>query len=256
MSITCTHQPIQRSQSEFQQTDYQVMGLAFDLHNEKGNLWEERDYRHGIAEQCLQIGMEVFEEVQISVSHNGFCKTYFIDLLIDGNIYELKTVPAITEQHEAQTLNYLFLSNTRHGKILNFGQDSLTWRFVSTSLNRSDRLTFSFDTSCWNPTEKNHKAIPLLTTELLKEWGAFLSVSLYKEALAHFLSVHLEGKNQRFISLSPNTVLYLSGLTCSKTNLRTNLQKYLNNSSFRELLWINFNRNRIEFFTLNDSAEK
>lgn len=93
-----------------------------------------------------------------------------------------------------------------------------------------------------------------LLEELLSDWGAYLSISLYKEALCHFLGIHLENEHQRFIPLSPNTVLHMSGLNAQKNNLRNNLLKYLNTSKFDELLWINLSQNQIELSCLHHSA--
>ncbi len=255
MTIQYAHQPIATSQDEFQKVDYQVMGHAFTLHNEMGNLWEEKEYQHALASKCRATGLEVFEEVVVSISHNGFKKKYYIDLLIDGNIYELKTAVDIAPNHRARTLNYLFLTDTQHGKIINFGSGSLTWHFISTSLSLKDRLSYSLRTAKWQPATNVCLNIPDLMNDLLSDWGTYLSITLYKEALCHFLNIPLENEHQRFVSLSPKTALHISGLDHQKIKLQPNLQKYLDTSSFDELLWINFHRNIIEFSSLHHSAQ-
>jgi len=254
MAIKYAQQPAPLSQDEFHAADYQVMGQAFALHNEMGNLWDEQEYRQQLASKCADIGLDVFEEVCVSVTHNSFTKNYFIDLLINGGIYELKTAAAIAKNHEAQTLNYLFLTNSQHGKIINFGPDSLEWRFISTSLTVNDRAEYSLEASKWNPKETKAQDIPSILEALLDDWGACLSTTLYKEALCHFLELQLESEYQRFILLSPDTALYISGLSSKKNNLQNNLQKYLHGSQRHELLWINFDKNHIELSCLHDSA--
>ncbi len=256
MTINCTQQPLRLSQDEFHAIDYLVMGQAFALHNEMGNLWDEKEYRRQLASKCADMGLETFEEVCISVSHNDFTKNYFIDLLISGAVYELKTISVIAKNHEAQTLNYLFLTNSQHGKIINFRPDSLEWRFISTSLTTTDRNGYSLETSKWHPKETEAQGIPSILKSLLGAWGACLSTTLYKEALCHFLGLQLESEHQRFIAVSPNAVIHVSGLSAQKNNLQTNLQKYLRQSQYRELLWINFDRNHIELSCLHDSAKK
>ena len=246
--------PIRLSQDAFHALDYQVMGVAFSLHSEMGNLWDEKEYRSELALRCRSLGLETFEEVPISIHHNGFKKTYFIDLLANGSVFELKTTSTITTGHEAQTLNYLFLSNTQYGKVINFRPDSLTWRFVSTSLRHETRLNSSIETSTWHPLMKDAQNVLALMEGLLADWGAYLSINLYKEALCYFLGIPLENELSRFISLSPKTTLHISGLSSRKNNLKNNLQKYLNRSNFNELLWINFNQNQIEFSSLHHSA--
>lgn len=254
MTIKYAQQPLPLSQDEFHAVDYQVMGQAFALHNEMGNLWDEPEYRQKLASKCTDIGLEVFEEVHVSFTHNSFTKNYFIDLLINRGIYELKTVAAIAKNHEAQTLNYLFLTNCQHGKIINFGPDSLEWRFISTSLTVNDRAKYSLETSKWNPKEPKAQDIPSILKSLLDDWGAYLSTTLYKEALCHFLGLPLESECQRFIALSSDTALHISGLSSKKNNLQNNLQKYLRVSQWHELLWINFDKNHIGLSCLHDSA--
>jgi GxxExxY protein len=78
------------------------MRQAIDVHSEMGNLWDEQDYRQQLAIKCRKIGLDVFEEVCICITHNSFTKKYFIDLLINGSIYELKTAAAIARNHENQ----------------------------------------------------------------------------------------------------------------------------------------------------------
>jgi GxxExxY protein len=137
MAVKCSHQPVHVSQDEFHQIDYQVMQQAFMLQNKIGNLRDEHKYQTRLASACAASGLEVFRKACISVSHDGFLKNYFMDLLICGNIYELKTVSATAAQHHSQTLNYVLLSNVRHAKIINFRQDSVKWKYVSTTLSSS-----------------------------------------------------------------------------------------------------------------------
>ena len=246
--------PVALSQDAFHTVDYQVMGLSFNLQNEMGNLWDEKEYQSELALRCRSLGLEVFEEVPVSIHHNGFKKTYFLDLLTSGSVYELKTASSITDNHEAQTLNYLFLTNTQHGKIINFRPDSLTWRFVSTSLCHEHRMDYSKEISAWHPSTEQTQGILEVMEALLGNWGSYLSTNLYKEALCYFLGVPLENEHERFVPLSQKAILHMSALNKRKNNLKNNLQKYLNRSSFSELLWINFNQNQIEFSSLHNSA--
>jgi GxxExxY protein len=256
MDVKYGKQPVPLSQDVFHKLDYQVMGLAFDLHNEFGNLWDEKEYQCELVVRCRSAGLDTFEEVPVSISRNGFSKTYFIDLLINGSIYELKTASMIAGSHETQTLNYLLMANTQHGKLINFRQDSLTWRFVSTKLRNELRMDYSTAAEGWHPTDEKAQSTLEIMHGLLASWGTYLSVNLYKEALRYFLGIPLENEQERFVSISSKTVLHVSGLSSHKNNLQHNLQKYLNRSRYNELLWINFNQNKIEFSSLNNSAYK
>lgn len=254
MDIRLGQNAVALSQNEFGKLDDKVMGLAFDLHNKMGNLWDEKEYQYELALHCTKQGFDTFTEVPITISFEGFSKTYFIDLLVNGSVFELKAASCISDKYEAQTLNYLFLTNTIHGKIINFRQDSLTWRFVSTTLRHQTRLEYVIDITSWNPASEQAHLLLKTMKNLLSSWGAFLSLNLYKEALCFLIDVPIKNEQQRFIRLSTDTRLYVSGLSTRKNNLQNNLQKYLNHSSFSELLWLNFNRNKIEFSSLNHSA--
>lgn len=256
MDVKCGTPPIALSQDAFHKLDYQIMRLAFNLHTEMGNLWHEKEYQSELAMRCRSMGLDAFEEVPVSIHYNGFRKTYFLDLLASGSVYELKTASVIAENHEAQTLNYLFLTNTQHGKIINFRQDSLTWRFVSTSLFHENRMGYSKETSEWHPSTEQSQGVLKIMESLLANWGAYLSTHLYKEALCYFIGISIANEHERFVPLSPETILHMSALSKRKNNLRNNLQKYLSRSNFNELLWINFNQNQIEFSCLHNSACK
>ncbi len=105
-----------------------------------------------------------------------------------------------------------------------------------------------------HPKEPKAQDIPSILKSLLDDWGAYLSTTLYKEALCHFLGLPLESECQRFMALSSDTALHISGLSSKKNNLQNNLQKYLRVSQWHELLWINFDKNHIGLSCLHDSA--
>ncbi|VGO22808.1 hypothetical protein SCARR_04905 [Pontiella sulfatireligans] len=226
------------------------MALAFDLYNSIGNLWDENDYKAKLLERCLASGLHALPEVQVKVEFKDFCKPYFIDLLIEGAVYELKTVEGITSPNESQTLNYLFLTNTQHGKIINFRPDSLERRFVSTSLTLDQRQSFFLKTDDWIEAQPANLHLPDLLAELLNEWGAYLNIQLYKEAVLFFMEHPSEDANTRFCATSPDTLLHFTGLSRKKASYEKNLQKYLNASEFEQIDWINFDQNEIELSSL------
>lgn len=256
MEIRYGKPPISLSENEFHALDYQVMGLAFGIHNEMGNLWNEHEYRKELGSRCRFAGMDASEEVPVTIELNGFRKTYFIDLLINGAVYELKTASGINDHHEAQLLNYLFLTNTKHGKIINFRPDSLQWRFVSTSIHQDIRRAYAIDTTAYHPIHDLEQDVLKTMEDLLSNWGSFLSIHLYQEALCHFLQLPSGQENERFFQASPSVSIHISSLADRRNNLGTNLKKYLNRSAFETLLWINFNHHTIEFTSLHNSALK
>jgi GxxExxY protein len=59
------------------------------------------------------------------VSYEDFIKVYYIDLLINNAIYELKTAQILTGEHEKQTINYLMLTGLNHAKLINMRPPSV-----------------------------------------------------------------------------------------------------------------------------------
>jgi GxxExxY protein len=121
MPISCPLNIRPLTAEEFQSVDYRVMGHAFACQNRLGCLCEEDAYQHDLLARLSAGGFEsVNIEVPVTVTYRDFEKTYFIDLVADNAVYELKTVSALNTEHQAQLLNYLFLLGVPRGTLLNF----------------------------------------------------------------------------------------------------------------------------------------
>lgn len=250
MGILVKHPVSALSDKAFHRLDYHVMAMAFELYNSIGNLWDENDYKAKLVEHCFNGGLEAIAEAPVTVVHKEFRKPYFIDLLIEGVVYELKTTASIATPHESQTLNYLFLTNTQHGKIINFRPDSLEWRFVSTSLSFDQRKSYTLKAHNWIADGRVSENLPELLAELLNDWGAYLEIQLYKEAMLFFMGQSSDDMHKRFCPLSPETLIHFTGLTRKKAAYQKNIQKYLTASSYQRIDWVNFDGSQIELCSL------
>jgi hypothetical protein len=83
------------------------------------------------------------------------------------------------------------------------------------------------------------------------EMGTLWDEIDYKGALLFFLGISPDDPLKRFVAISPESLIHVSGLTRNKPSCCKNLQKYLNASSAQYLDWINFDQNQIEIYTLN-----
>lgn len=145
MPVTCGVELTVVDQDQFHALDKIVMHYAFAIHNELGRFCHEAVYQEELMRRCCG-GLEVQKEVLLQVSHKGFSKDYYLDLLISrGVVYELKTVETLNKQHQNQLINYLLLSELKHGKLVNFRTDKVESRFVSTTLSMKDRLDYSLN---------------------------------------------------------------------------------------------------------------
>ena len=52
-------------------------------------------------------------------------QTYKLDLVVDGIIVELKAVKFVSDDHRRQLWNYMRLTHTQYGMLINFGSKSL-----------------------------------------------------------------------------------------------------------------------------------
>ena len=70
------------------------------------------------------MGIKYERQKPLAVSYKGQdVGDYIADLFVEGLIIlELKAVSAIVPEHVAQTLNYVNLTHSKIGYILNFGQ--------------------------------------------------------------------------------------------------------------------------------------
>lgn len=83
----------------------------------------EKVYENAMAIALRKMGLQVEQQHKILVYYEGeVVGEYFADLLVEGKvIVELKAAQAITEDHEAQLLNYLRATSFEVGLLLNFG---------------------------------------------------------------------------------------------------------------------------------------
>jgi hypothetical protein len=143
---------------------------------------------------------------------------------------------------------------TQHGKIINFRRDSLEWRFVSTSLTFDQRKSYTLKTNHWIPNDSTNAYLPDFVSELLDDWGAYLDIQLYREAILFFMNPPPGNTGKRFCQLTPETLIHFTGLSRNKSAYQKNLQKYLNASTSQQIDWINFDRHEIELHTLEKKS--
>jgi len=252
-------------QEEFHALDRRIMGVVFAVHNEFGRLMDEDLYKREIAARCVAMGIQPVErEVWIRVSHQSFTKDYYLDLLFcSGLMLEGKAAERLVAAHRSQSLNYLFLAGLKHGRLVNFRTERLQHEFVSTTLTPEERRRFSVVEGEWvemNPASRQLKA---KTVELLDDWGAFLDVNLYREALVHFLG----GANsvckpveifsgprpigtQNLNMLDQDSAFAFTTKQGSASVMREHLERLLHHTRLKSIQWLNLNRHRVEFATL------
>jgi len=251
-------------QEEFARLDYDVMRHAFECQSQLGPLCDEVIYQNDLAARLEAAGLPVRKEFPVTVTHRDFAKTYSLDLVVaDAGIYELKTARALAGEHQAQLLNYLFLCGAHHGKLINFGSAMVQSRFVNTSLVQTERRQFDIEMNRWLEPDQTDQAFRESLVGLLKDWGCWLDLALYTEALVHFaggegqvvqrVPLSRNGRclgTQRWQLLNPETAFWITGLTAGTVDYEHHLRALLRLTPLRAIQWVNLARRRIQMATL------
>lgn len=94
----------------FQTESFQIMGAAFEVYKEKGNGFLEDVYQECLALEFTHRGIPFKEKIGITLYYKNkpLRKKYEPDFLCcDQIIVEIKAVKKLTDEHRAQTINYL-----------------------------------------------------------------------------------------------------------------------------------------------------
>lgn len=248
-------------QEAFGAIAFDVMNHAFQVHNKLGRFFGEDAYQQELA-HVLQ--PRAIIEAGIMVKYADFCKPYFIDLLVDhGAIFELKTVSRLTDEHRAQLLNYLLLTESHHGKLINFRPERVEHEFVNTTLTQADRTTFEVDDSAWDASLEQASEIRRHVEEFLRDWGTGLDLQLYVDALTHFLggedrvvqeidvvSVGRWISHQKVRLVGTDAIFKFSALSGTFENFEWHALRFLRHTDLKHLLWINVTLRTVTMKTL------
>ncbi len=100
-----------------------VLKAFFKVYNALGYGFAERVYENALAIELRKSGLKVEKQRNITVYYEGeTVGEYVADVVVnDAVMLELKAVRTLTEEHEAQLLNYLKATPVEVGLLLNFG---------------------------------------------------------------------------------------------------------------------------------------
>jgi GxxExxY protein len=248
----------------FEKLDYRIMGHAYASQNALGRLCDECAYEADIKDRLLADGFRsVHTQVPITVTHRDFSKTYYLDLVADEALYELKTAAALTGEHEMQLLNYVFLLGLKRGKLLNFRPVKVQGRIVATSLNPEKRRQFTAVIDRWDDVTPGCATLRQAMCDLLDDWGAFLDIALYQEAIVHFFGgeSNIERRvklsrsglalgTQRMFVHAPGVAFRLTAFTKTGNVVESHLRRLLELTDLKAIQWINLNHAQVEFTTV------
>lgn len=262
MPVTCQRRLQSLSKEEFGALAYSVTGDLFRIHNELGRFFDGRIYKRALA----TLRRDVQLEVPLDVSHRGFSKRYFLDVLLAaGAILEMKAVESLSPRHRAQLLHHLFLTGLSHGLLLNVRPAQVEKEFVHAALSPEERRRFTLSTSGWDGSMPGAKQFEQILESLLHDWGTCLELSLYEEALTHFLGgeetvirpveAAWEGSqlgSQAMRFAADDVAFRLTALEdeLARRRFAEDAGKFLAHLDVRALLWVNIGRHEVKLVTL------
>ncbi len=228
---------------QFAALDYDVMGLAFNLHNDIGCKWNEATYQTELALRLEKSKLAVYRELPVIVTFGQFSKTYYVDLVVSSTgIYELKTVKAIDDAHIGQVLHYLRLLDATRGKIINFRPLSVESKFVNCNDTLEQRRTFEIDSGEYRgPRELRDNSVAML-----RDLGTKLSVSLYNQCLLDnvgrlmsLTSSPCRSSSQSFQIVDESEAFSVTAIENRTCHHREHLRRMVARTSFKLFHWIN-----------------
>jgi len=112
---------------------FQIIGCCMEVHRELGKGHDEVIYKDALQIEFGRKQIGFSREKQYEVTYKGIVlpHKYFADFVVmEKIIVEAKAVERLTESHVKQVLNYLAAAKLKLGLLVNFGEDSLTWKRV------------------------------------------------------------------------------------------------------------------------------
>jgi hypothetical protein len=131
------------------------------------------------------------------------------------------------------------------------------------ALTPDKRRNFIPITDCWKELTPACAILHQTMLSLLQDWGAFLDIALYQEALMHFLGGvekieqpiklnrnELALGTQRMYLHAPDVAFRLTAFTQGQNIIESHLRRLLALSDLQAFQWINLNHEQIEFTTI------
>ncbi|MDR6967328.1 GxxExxY protein [Flavobacterium arsenatis] len=110
---------------------YKIIGICMEVHNTLGAGFLEIVYKDALELEFSRAGIFYEREKQYEVNYKGIIlphKFYADFVVFDEVILEVKGTKDIANEHIAQTINYLKVSQNKVALIVNFGELKLNYK--------------------------------------------------------------------------------------------------------------------------------
>jgi len=112
----------------YEENTYAIIGAAMTVHNELGHGFLEAVYQEALEKEFFSKKIPYKREQPITIYYKNepLDKCYITDFICyDRIIIEIKALAALTNDHQAQIMNYLTAAKLKLGLLINFGKPSL-----------------------------------------------------------------------------------------------------------------------------------
>ncbi len=225
------------------------MKQTFQIHDEYGRLFNEIVYKRELANRISHVNLEI----PITVSFQSFSKIYYLDTMVGpGGLFEFKATDAIHPRHRAQTINYLLLADLEHAKIINTRAEQVEHEFVNCKLRRNQTLSPMLEFVDWASSTGLPSSFADVLSSIIRDWGSALEISIYEEAVVHFLNAGSVGGD--FVAvygsrgklgqhpmrlLNPTTSFRITAFQKPDPNFAIHCRRLLNHTDLQTFLWAN-----------------
>jgi GxxExxY protein len=106
---------------------YKIRGAIFEVFKHFGPGLFESVYEKGLAAELRSMGLNVVAQLPIAVSYKGedLDLGLRLDLLVENEVIEVKSIAELHDVHKKQLLTYLRLTRKRVGLLVNFNSSHI-----------------------------------------------------------------------------------------------------------------------------------
>lgn len=117
----------------FKEETYKIIGLCMEVHKILGKGHSENVYGDALEYEFKKNSIPYEREKRYNIAYKDIIlpRYYFSDFTVfDCIILEMKAIEKLSSSEIKQTLNYLAASKQKIGLLINFGEDSLTYKRI------------------------------------------------------------------------------------------------------------------------------
>lgn len=112
---------------------YKIIGKCFEVHKHLGAGFLEIVYKDALEYEFRNHNIHYSREKIYEVNYKSIIlpHKFYADFVVEDKIIlEIKSVSKLTDEHIAQSINYLKVSGNKLALLVNFGELSLTYKRI------------------------------------------------------------------------------------------------------------------------------